>query len=109
MSAYDALHQNFGPAQSDKQPLPPTIAAATTITPTHRLTFLTGTTVVANITPPTTGYCEVLLCFTDNSPGTMSTAGTVNPIKVAYVPIVNRPILMCYDPASNYWWPAAVV
>ena len=105
----DLDHANFGIVQSDKQPLPQTIAAAATITPKGRLIFLTGTTQVANITPPTTGYCEVILCFTDNSPGAFATNGSAYPIKVAYQPIVNRPILMCYDPISNYWWPAAVV
>lgn len=105
----DLLHQNFEPAQSNQQPLPVTIASATTITPTTRLTFVTGTTQVANITPPTTGYCEVLLCFTNANPGAMLTNGSAYPIKVAYTPIQNRPILMCWDPSSKYWWPAAVV
>jgi hypothetical protein len=105
----DLAHANLGVAQSDKQPLPPTIAAAATIAPATRFMFLTGTTSVANITPPTSGYCEVILCFTDNSPGAFATNGSDHPIKVAYQPIVNRPILMCYDPISNYWWPAAVV
>ena len=105
----DANWQNFGNAQSNEQPLPVTIAAAATIVPTGRLTFVTGTTQVANITPPTTGYCEVRLCFTDANPGAMLTNGAVNPIKVAYTPIQNRPITMCYDPSSNFWWPAAVV
>lgn len=105
----DLLSQNFGPAQSDKQPLPVTIAAAATVAPTTRLTFLTGQTQLANITPPTSGYCEVLLCFTHAAPGAFLTNGTAHPIKVAYQPIQNRPILMCYDPSSNFWWPAAVV
>ena len=105
----DLNFAKLGVAQSIAQPLSPTIAAAATIAPTTRMTFVTGTTQVANITPPTTGYCEVVLCFTNNSPGAMLTNGATNPIKVAYQPIVNRPILMCYDPSSNYWWPAAVV
>lgn len=102
----DLLSQDFGVAQSDKQPLPPTIAAAATISPTTRLTFLTGTTQVANITPPTSGYCEVLLCFTNGAPGAFLTTGN---IKTAYQPIQNRPILCCYDPSSAKWWIAAVV
>lgn len=105
----DLLNQNFVNAQSDKQPLPVTVASATTITPTTRLTFVTGTTSVANITPPTSGYCSVVLCFTDNSPGAFSTAGATYPIKVAYQPVVNRPITLHYDPSSNQWWPEAVV
>lgn len=102
----DLLSQNFGVAQSDKQPLPVTIASAATIVPVARLTFVTGTVQVANITPPTSGYCEVLLCFTNANPGLFLTTGN---IQIAYQPVQNRPILMCYDPSSAKWWVAAVV
>ena len=105
----DLAFENFSTAQSNKQLNSPTIAAALTITPTTKMTFLTGTTQVANIVPPTTGYCEVTLCFTDANPGAMLTNGSLFPIKVAYTPIQNRPIDLCYDPVSNFWWPKAVV
>ena len=105
----DLLSQNFGPAQSAQQPLPVTVAAAATITPTTALTFVTGTTQVANITPPTSGYCSVTLCFTDGSPGAFLTNGTAYPIKVAYQPITLRPITLHWDPSSKFWWPEAVV
>ena len=102
----DLYFQNFGVAQSIQQPLPTTIASAATIAPTQRFTFLTGTTQVGTITPPTDGYCEVVLCFTDNSPGLFLTTGN---IKTAYQPIVNRPICLSYDPSSKKWWVWAVV
>jgi hypothetical protein len=105
----DLKHQDFGVAQSKLQPLPVTVASAATLTPTTRLTFVTDQVQLANITPPTTGYCELLLCFTHAAPGAFLTNGTANPIKVAYQPIQNRPILLCYDPITNFWWPAAVV
>jgi hypothetical protein len=105
----DLLSQNFGPAQSDKQPLPVTVASAATLAPTTALTFVTGTVQVANITPPTTGYCRVTLCFTDGSPGAFLTNGSDHPIKTAYQPIQNRPITLHYDPSSNFWWVEAVV
>jgi hypothetical protein len=105
----DLNHQNFGVVQSKSQPLPVTLASALTLTPTTRLTFVTDQVQLANIVPPTTGYCEVILCFTHAAPGAMLTNGALYPIKVAYQPIQNRPILMCYDPSSNYWWPVAVV
>ena len=98
--------QNLYPAQSIQQPLPVTIASATTIAPTNRFTFLTGTTQVATITPPTNGYCELVLCFTNASPGAFATSGN---ILTAYQPVVNRPILLCYDPSSVKWYVAAVV
>lgn len=102
----DLLYQNLSTVQSDKQPLPPTIAAAATIVPTTKLTFLTGTTQVATITPPSTGYHELTLCFTDGSPGLFLTSGN---LKTAYQPVQNRPIDLCYDPSSNKYWVKAVV
>lgn len=102
----DALWGNFLTSQSDKQPDPPTIVAAALIAPTTKLTFVSGQTQVANITPPTTGYSEVTLCFTHAAPGAFLTTGN---IKTAYQPIQNRPIDLCYDKASNKWWVKAVV
>lgn len=102
----DLLIQNLAPNQSDKQPLPVTMAAAATIAPVNRLTFITGTTQIATITPPTTGYCEVVLCFTNGAPGAFLTSDN---IKTAYQPIQNRPITLHYDPSSAKWWVAAVV
>lgn len=102
----DLLFQNLSTAQNNKQPLPPTIAAAATIAPTTKATFLTGTTQVATITPPVTGYCELTLIFTDANPGAFLTTGN---IKTAYTPIQNRPIDVCFDPSSNKWWVKAVV
>lgn len=97
----DLYFQNFGVAQSQQQSLPPTIASAATIAPTTRFTFLTGTTQVATITPPTTGYCEVVLCFTNASPGAFATSGN---ILTGYQPVQNRPVTLCYDPASVKWY-----
>lgn len=102
----DLLVQNLAPNQTNKQPLPVTIASAATIAPVNRLTFVTGTVQVATITPPTTGYCEVVLCFTDNAPGALLTSGN---IKTAYTPITNRPFSLMYDPSSAKWWVQAVV
>lgn len=102
----DLVAQNLSTVQTDKQPLPVTIAAAATITPTTKLTFVTGTTQVATITPFTTGYHEITLCFTNGSPGAFLTTGN---IKTAYTPIQNRPIDLCYDPSSALYWVKAVV
>lgn len=101
---------DYSTAQSDKQPLPNTEAAAATITPLQKFVFLTGTTQVANITPPDqNGYCEVTLCFTNAAPGAFLTNGATYPIKTAYQPIQNRPIDLCWDPSSKFWWVKAVV
>ena len=102
----DLLAQNLSTVQTDKQPTPVTMASAATIAPTTKLTFLTGTVQLATITPPTTGYCEITLCFTNAAPGLFLTTGN---IQIAYQPIQNRPIDLCYDPSSAKWWVKAVV
>lgn len=102
----DLLFEALSTVQSDKTLYPPTIAAATTIAPTTRLTFLTGTTQVATITPPATGYHEIVLCFTDGSPGALLTSGN---IKTAYTPIQNRPFSLFFDPITALYWVQAVV
>lgn len=99
--------QDFGVIASRGMQKPLTVAATATVIPQSRLTFLTGTTQVANITPlDVNAYQEVLLCFTNAAPGAFLTTGN---IKTAYQPIQNRPILMCWDPSSVKWWAAAVV
>lgn len=101
----DLLSQQLGVAQSNLQPLPRTIASAATIAPDTRLSFVTGTVQVANITPFTSGYCEVILCFTDDAPGAFLTTGN---ILTAYQPVKNRPVLLCYDPATEKWYTQTV-
>lgn len=105
-ASLDLYHQNFSTVQNDKQPTPRTMASAASITPTTKLTFLTGTVQLETITPPTSGYCEITLCFTNAAPGLFLTTGN---IQIAYQPIQNRPIDLCYDPVSALWWVKAVV
>jgi hypothetical protein len=101
---------DFGVCHGPTQPKPTTQVCALTITPTARFTFLSGQVQLANLVPPQPdAYCEVVLCFTHGAPGAMLTNGALYPIKVGYQPITLRPILMCWDPVSAYWWPAAVV
>jgi len=101
----DLLSQNLSTVQTDKQPLPPTIASAATIAPTTKMTFLTGTVQLETITPFTSGYQEITLCFTDGAPGLFLTTGN---IKTALTPIQNRPVTLHYDPSSNKWWVGAL-
>jgi hypothetical protein len=97
----DLAFQNFSTVQSDKQPDPPTIASAATITPTSRFTFVSGTVQVANITAPTSGYSEIVLCFTDAAPGLFLTTGN---LKTAYQPIQNRPVTLYWIKAESKWY-----
>ncbi len=97
---------NVAEPQNTLNPKPVTIAAAATVAPTGKLTFLTGTTQVATITAPIGGMHVLWLCFTDASPGALLTTGN---IKTAYTPIQNRPFAMVYDPSSAKYWVQAVV
>lgn len=102
----DLYHQNLATVQSDKQPNPVTLASAATIAPTTFLTFVTGTVTIATITPPVSGAHMLALCFVTASPGVFLTSGN---IQIAYQPIINRPVLLIYDPATAKYWVVAVV
>lgn len=54
----DLMHQDFSTVQSNQQQKPVTLVAAARITPLTKLTFLTGSTPIADITPPVSGYVE---------------------------------------------------
>jgi hypothetical protein len=101
----DLNFQDFSTVQSDKQLPPKTIASAATITPTGKLTFVTGTVQVANITPPTSGYCELTFIFTNAAPGALLTTGNIHS---AYTPIQNQAFTLYYDPQTAKWWRMAV-
>lgn len=100
----DLLHQNYGDVQSDKQPQPVTVASAATVTPTTKLTFVTGTVQVATITPAMTGYHVLYFCFTNGAPGALLTSGN---IKTAYTPITNLIFGLHYNPVDGKWWTEA--
>ena len=101
----DLGFQQFSTVGSLQELQAPTIASATSISPTTFLTFLTGTTQVATVVPPVTGWCMLMFVFTNGSPGALLTSGN---IKSAYTPIQNRPFFMVYDPTSAKWWVMSV-
>lgn len=101
--AADTLNfQQFSTVQSKQQIPPQTIAAAATITPIGFLTFLTGTTQIANISPPIEGGLTLIgLVFTDANPGAFTGAGNVASTKD---PAQNELVLLCWDPISSQWY-----
>lgn len=101
----DLLAANFASPQSNLQPAPVTLASAATIAPSTLLTFVTGTTQVATVTPPVTGSHVLWFCFTNGSPGALLTSGN---IQSAYTPIQNRPFAMIYDPSTAKYWVMSV-
>lgn len=98
----DLNFQNLSTVQSKLQPGPATIAAAATIAPTTFVTFVSGTTNIATITPPVTGTVALILIPTDASPGSLLTTGN---IKLALTTLVqNIPILVVWNPLENKWY-----
>lgn len=96
---------NLAEPQNTLNTKPNTYAAAATIAPVHKFSFVTGTTQVATITPPITGFHILWFCFTNGSPGALLTSGN---IQTAYTPIQNRPFAMLYDPSLAKYLPMSV-
>lgn len=103
----DSEFQALSTVQSSLQQKPVTVAAAATIAPVTKLTFVTGTTQVANITPPMTGgaYQELSFIFTNGAPGALLTTGNIH---AAYTPIQNQAFTLYYDPSTAKWWRPAM-
>lgn len=99
--ASDLVYDAFSVAQGTQNPTPPTIASAAAIAPTTRMTFVTGTTAIATITPPLAGHHELCLVFTNAAPAAFLTSGNV---KRAIAPTQNVPVLLEYDPVTGLYW-----
>lgn len=97
----DLLAANLGTPQSEQQPYPPTIASATTIAPTSFITLVTGTTAVGTITPPIAGQHQLVLVFTDGSPGAFVTTGNLSN---TLAPTSKVPVLAFYNPNSATYY-----
>lgn len=96
--ANSLLAQNFTTAQTDQQPKPYTIASAATVAPTTLITYISGTTQIATITPPLPGQHMLIFIFTNASPGTFLTSGNVSQ---AIVPTQDLPTFLFYNPVTG--------
>lgn len=98
----DLLHQNLATVQSNQQPMPATIAGAATIAPTTFITFVSGTTDVATVTPPVTGQHMLVLIPTDEAPGSLLTTGN---ILVGTTTLAEGvPVFLIYDPIQAKYY-----
>lgn len=82
----------------------PTIASAATIAPTNLIQFVSGTTAVATITPPTNllmGGGMLVLIPT----GIWSTNTTGN-IALATTAVVSKALIMTFDSTTAKWYPS---
>jgi hypothetical protein len=96
----DVDFQNLSTVQSNLQPKPVTMAAATTIAPSTFLTLITGTTAVNNITPPVTGTHLLALIFTATNPGAFGTTGNIDVTGITTPGTANRVTFLVYNPNS---------
>ena len=82
----------------------PTIASSTNIAPTRMITFISGTSAIANITPPapiSTGGGQLTLIPT----GIFTTTTTGN-IGLASTAVVSKALIMTWDVGTGKWYPS---
>jgi hypothetical protein len=86
----------------------PTIASATTIAPVTRIVFVSGTTPIVTITPPTgfTGGSGGQITIIPTGAFTTTTAGGTGGIALASTAVVNRALIMTYDSGTGKWYPS---
>lgn len=81
----------------------PTIASASTITPTTQRVFVSGTAAIATITPPTWvgagGRIEIIPTgvFTTTTGGNIAKASTA---------VVGQVMIFVFDPVTTKWYPS---
>ena len=99
----DLNFQNLSTVQSKLQAQPATVASATSVggSVATFITFITGTTSIATITPPVTGQHMLVLIYTDSNPGGVTTGGN---ILVATDPAQYAPVLLFYDPIQAKYY-----
>lgn len=99
--ADDLNFEKMSTVQSNLQPGPVTIVAAATVAPTTFLTQLTGTVAIATITPPVSGSHMLAL-----NPAATGTTVTTGNIALASTFVVNKVMLMVYDPNTAKYYPS---
>lgn len=95
--------QDLSSVHSELQPKPVTIASAATIAPTTFLSFITGTTQIATITPRVPNAMQMIaLVFATTNTGVFLTTGN---IEVTTTTVThNTPVLLVYDPLTAKWY-----
>lgn len=101
MPSNDLNFQNLSSVQGASQPKPNTIASAATVAPQSFISFISGTTAIATITPPADGQHELVFIFTTTTPVAFTTTGN---IKTVATPSQNVPILLFYDPSTAKYY-----
>lgn len=93
--------QALMPVQQGLSPSPARFAAAATVAPTTFLSIISGTTQIANVTPPVDGAHLLAFVFTNANPGAFTGAGNVQSTKD---PAQNELILLVWDPLNAKYY-----
>lgn len=101
MPSNDLLFQNLSTVQSNAQPKPPTIASAATVAPSTYLSFISGTTAIATVTPPADGAHQLCFVFTTTTPVAFTTTGN---IKAVATPSANIPCFLIWNPVESKYY-----
>ncbi len=106
----DLNFQDISTVQNEGQPKPVTIEAATTIAPTTFLTFLAGTTALAQITPPVTGTHMLAIVATSTNWEGATTDGNILVASITNgVTWANLVNLFIYNPLNGKYYPQFAV
>ena len=97
----DLMHADLETVQSIQNKAPVTIASTTTIAPSTFITFVSGNTAIATLTPPATGAHMLCLIHTHATPVAYTTAGNINAIAT---PTTGIPLLAVYDPLTAKYY-----
>lgn len=98
----DLNFEQLSTVQSNSQLFAATIASTTTISPSTFLTFISGTTNIATITPPVTGTVMLAFVWTTTSPGSFLTTGNISVGSTTMTK--NGLVLLVFDPPTNKWY-----
>lgn len=84
------------------------LASATTITPLSYVSIVTGTVQIQNIVLPWPGFeGELILIFTNGSPGATLTGGTAGiAIALATTVVQFKALTMCFSSTTGLWYPS---
>lgn len=97
----DLNFQDLSTVANSAQPKPVTIASAATVAPSTFLSFISGTTAIATITPPVSGAHMLLFVFTTTTPAAFTTTGN---IKAVATPATNLPVMLVYNPVEGKYY-----
>lgn len=110
MSVDSLNFQQLSTVQNKAMQTPQTFTAAATIAPQTFLSFITGTTAVATITPPITGvHMLALVSTTSNWAGVVTTGNVIVASVTNSVNWLNRVSLFVYNPLNQKYYPQYAV